>query len=163
MGCTTPFFLPYLSQAGADRDRIKDYLLNFHKWQEQAKDADGYLRNLSFMIFNDGHFNKEIILAETNRYDYFNYRKAPSRSNAFYERIMDLCSRSILRDPMGSDKRLIDIYGYTPADLLDMDYASLIDIEERINEIEKEHDRHMTETTKTLEKEHAEIQSQKPQ
>jgi hypothetical protein len=52
---------------------------------------------------------------------------------------------------MGNDKRMIDIFGYTPEDVLRHDYASFVELEDRLSSIEKEYDEDMKAKTKLLE------------
>lgn len=111
----------------------------------------GVQRHMAFLVFNDAHFHGKEFMGSSKEYNFFKYRDAPTSANSIYKRVMSLCSRVILRDPMGSDKRLIDIYGYTPMDVFRHDYASFVELEERIAEIEEAHDKEMSSKVKDLE------------
>jgi len=68
----------------------------------------------------------------------------------YYTKVMNLCSKRVTRDHMGHVSRIIDIYGYTPADLMQMDYASIIAIEERLDQITAAHEAEMAAKTNRL-------------
>jgi len=68
----------------------------------------------------------------------------------YYDRIMDLCSSTIIKDPMGSDKRLYDIFGLTPIDLMKMDFDSFIDLERRVTQMRIENEKELIERVKHL-------------
>jgi len=106
---------------------------------------------MAFLVFNDAHFNGERIAESAKEYNFFKYRDVPKTADSIYKRVMSLCSRVILKDPMGTDKRLIDIFGYTPLDVFRHDYATFVELEERIAKIEEEHDKLMSEKVKDLE------------
>jgi len=113
--------------------------------------AVGPFRHMAFLIFNETHFNREQILKERCDYTYFRYADCIQTVNSLYERVMRVCSHVYLRDPMGNDKRMIDIFGYTPEDVLRHDYASFVELEDRLSSIEKEYDEDMKAKTKLLE------------
>lgn len=126
------------------------------KWQgsvEDLEEDDGLLRFLSFQIVNDTHFRREHIEKNSHLYKYNYFRHIKESSNLYYDKVMQLCSRRILKDPMGSDRRVIDIFGYTPDDIMQMDYASFRDLEERLSNIETEHNESMDATAKQLQQE----------
>lgn len=136
MGCTRPFFCPYLSQDGADKLSITSYFEKLPKFRKHYKDVSGRDKHLAFLIFNDTHFNKEDIPSAV-KYNYFEYRKTttPRTVQSFHRRVMNLCSKVILRDASAPDKYLRDIYGYTPRDLMEMDYATFADLAEMVEDM----------------------------
>ena len=115
------------------------------------KNATGVSRHMAFLIFNDTHFHSAEIMSSTKEYNFFKYVDSPDSVASIYERVMSLCSRVILKDPMGADRRLIDILGYTPLDVFRHDYASLVELEERMAKIEEDHDNEMAEKVRDLE------------
>lgn len=90
------------------------------------------------MSFSDSHFNNDRL---SGSYNYFGYRAPVDQPTTMYDRVMDLCEHVVLCDPMGSDKRVFDIYGYTPQDILQMDLTSFNDLHTRLIALETEHNK----------------------
>ena len=115
------------------------------------REAHGVTRHMAFLVFNDAHFHKDQISSSKDNYNFFKYVDSPRTADAIYKRVMSLCSRVILKDPLGTDKRLIDIFGYTPMDVFKHDYASFVELEELIADIEENHDKMMADKARDLE------------
>ena len=50
---------------------------------------------------------------------------------------MDLCTRELIHDSMGTASRVYNIFGLNMPDLMHMDYATFVDIEERMEELDR--------------------------
>jgi hypothetical protein len=78
--------------------------------------------------------NKIAPIASTYRYGY--KIDTDEINSPFYHRVMNLCLKPINRDPMGGDRFLVNILGLTPNDIFKFDFASFIDLEDRIVALE---------------------------
>lgn len=89
----------------------------------------GPFRYLAFNIYNDCHFGK---LASSDSYAYFMSRQEPEHNpiDTYYNRAIDLCSKVVIKEPMGSDKYLHDIFGLSFQDVMNMDPMALMHFEE---------------------------------
>lgn len=65
---------------------------------------------------------------------------------------MNLCSSPVLKEPMGSDKRVFDIFGLTPKDIMQMDLDTFIDFEKRVTNMRVENEKELIARVKHLEK-----------
>lgn len=94
-------------------------------------------------ILCDTHFNRSKLVGAAS-YNFFAQREDLKPINKYYyDRVMALCSSPIIKEPMGSDKRLYDIYGLTPKDILAMDLDTLMDLEERVSRMRSENEREL--------------------
>lgn len=150
--------MPYLSQAGADRygvaidspDSIIEFYNKYIEFQKASVGTRGFEKSLGLQILCDTHFNKHK-LDGRKPYNYFGYREdLKIVNNHYYDAVMDLCSSPILKEPMGSDKRLFDIFGLTPNDVLLMDFNTFKDLEKRVNKMRIENEKELIERMKVL-------------
>lgn len=109
--------------------------MKFTNFLKSSSGADGFERSTGLQILCDSHFNRRHI-KDVGSYNYFAYREdLKVTSSHYYDRVMDLCSSPILKEPMGSDKRIYDIFGLTPVDILRMDFETLRDLEDRVSKM----------------------------
>jgi hypothetical protein len=138
MGCAIAFFLPNLSEFDRGWSRCESYLEKHKRISKLVKGDKGIESYLAFAISLETHiYQEEIIKAGADKYNYFYYQDYLTHSNVLYRRVMDLCTRELIHDSMGTASRVYNIFGLNMPDLMHMDYATFVDIEERMEELDR--------------------------
>ena len=86
----------------------------------------------------DTHLHQEELVDIANSYNYFYYRESEDTSKRLKDRVIDMCSREIISDVMSTSSRVYNIYGLNLLDLMDMDFASYEEIEQRMDKLFEE-------------------------
>ncbi len=121
-------------------------------------DASGYERHLTFQILNDTHFHSERILSTVKTYDFFAKSEDVLQSPLqIVDRVVALCQRVIGTGPMGTTLRIGDMFGLTPVTLMEHDFYSLLQWENRVDEIQRAADDEARLAAKAQEEASAEI------
>ena len=95
-----------------------------------------------FLHINEAIFDKERVSERGEDYVYGKVL-SPKKTSAhsFYNRVMTLALKPISREPMGGDKFIYNVLGLTPDDLMQFDFASLVDLEERIETLRADYEK----------------------
>ena len=151
MGRIPAFFYTQRAKATKYLNVISERYSDIDKILEIADNATGFFKNLTIQQAFEALFESEVIMKTGGTYlygRYYEFQKA--HSDDLIDRVYALASRSIMKDQMNRSVYINDIYGISVKELLEFDYATYIDFEERVNALEKRHYEELKERTEQL-------------
>lgn len=101
--------------------------------------ASGASRSYILRQTSEIFFKRSKVEAYGSEYAFGKMIETEDESTDFVDRVLNLSMKAVITDPMGADIFTYNILGLSPLDLLKLDYATFVSIEDKINDMEQKY------------------------
>ena len=129
-----------MSEIREDRLSVS-YFDSLYRLLEECRGVGGLLRPLAFRVFHETRKRKESVYSDKSPFSIFIYEEKEKDTEVIYHQVMKACGAGYIKK----------LFGLSFLDILQLDYATFVDIDGKCSEYARARNQTMDEMQEELE------------